>query len=283
MTRAAIASLGALALLLSACAGTASTPLPDGVSVTVYQARSDVDAGKYAIRVTNDTGDAITITKAVFDSPAYTEPMAWKNSTARVPAGGAVDLRILAVPAECDRDAGPDVVDLGFTLADGRTGTAEVEPGDPYNQFPKLPDQDCLAQNLDDTVAVATARIDSDGTLGSPGRLVLALTPSGDDGHTATLDTVRSTILISLLDADGTATDALPQNLMLSGSAQPSELSFAITPAGRCDPHAVAEDKVGTLFPIEVTVDGVSGRIRLPASQAFRGQVYAFVESYCGY
>ncbi|CAN5322617.1 hypothetical protein BH11ACT3_BH11ACT3_03830 [soil metagenome] len=283
MTRAAITTVAALALLLSACAGTTSTPLPAGVSVTVYQARSDVDAGKYAIRVTNDTDAAITITKAVFDSAAYTETMAWKNATARVPAGGAVDLRILAVPAVCTRDDRPDVVDLGFTLADGRTGTAEVEPGDPYNQFPKLPDQDCLAQNLDATVAIASARIDSDGIVGSPGRLVLSLTPSGDDSHAATLDTVRSTILISLLDADGVASDALPQNLTLSGTGEPSELGFAITPAGRCDPHAVAEDKVGTLFPIEVTVDGVSGRIRLPASQQLRGQVYAFVESYCGY
>ena len=282
MRRLAIAALAVAGLLLTSCAGSASAPLPHGVGVTVYQARSDVDAGKFAIRVTNGTKSALTVTRAIFDSPDYTEPMAWHNTTARVPAGGAVDLRITVVKAECEREKRTDTVHLGFTLADGRTGTADVTPGDPYKQFPKLADQDCLAQNLDATVAVATARVDSDGVVGSPGHLVFSLTPAGG-GHTAVLDVVRSTILISLLAPDGTHVESLPLDQTLSGDDPPSELSFAIAPAGRCDPHAVAEDKVGTLFPIEVTVDGVSGRIRLPSSQEFRGQVYAFVESYCGY
>lgn len=276
-----------LGLVLGGCtaptsAAGSSAALPDGVTVTVYQARSDVDAGKFAIRVTNGTKAALTVTRAVFDSPDYTEQMAWHNKTARIPAGGAVDLRIAAVKAACDREDRKDTVHLGFTLADGRTGIADVTPGDPYKQFPKLADQDCLHQNLDATVAIATARVESDGTVGSPGRLIFSLTPAGGD-HTATLDTVRSTILISLLDPAGTHVEAIPLAQALSGADEPRELSFPIAPAGRCDPHAVAEDKVGTLFPIEVTVDGVSGRVRLPSSQEFRGQVYAFVESYCGY
>ncbi len=67
--------------------------------------------------------------------------------------------------------------------------------------------------------------------------------------------------------------------LSVGDSPRPSS-TFPIRP-GRCDPHAIAEDKVGTLFPIAVTVGGRTGTFRLPSTDEFRAQVYTFVQAYC--
>ena len=61
----------------------------------------------------------------------------------------------------------------------------------------------------------------------------------------------------------------------------PSVVVLQLTP-GRCDPHAIAEDKRGTIMPIDVVVDGTAGRIYVPAADAVRGALYTFVTESCG-
>ncbi len=59
------------------------------------------------------------------------------------------------------------------------------------------------------------------------------------------------------------------------------EVRLGIRPA-RCDPHAVAEDKVGTLIPLRVTVAGRDGVLKVGAGAQLRGRIYDFITSACG-
>ncbi|MFD8237495.1 hypothetical protein ACFV20_37220, partial [Streptomyces sp. NPDC059696] len=53
-----------------------------------------------------------------------------------------------------------------------------------------------------------------------------------------------------------------------------------IRPA-RCDPHAVAEDKVGTLLPLKVTVGKRNGLLKVAAPTELKGRIYDFVTAAC--
>ena len=56
-----------------------------------------------------------------------------------------------------------------------------------------------------------------------------------------------------------------------AGDTDPLAVHLPLVPL-RCDPHAVQEDKRGTVFTLEVEVDGEPGEIELAASEDMRGQ-----------
>ena len=72
-----------------------------------------------------------------------------------------------------------------------------------------------------------------------------------------------------------------PRALTLRAGEPPSEVRLGIRPA-RCDPHAVAEDKVGTLLPLRVLVAGRAGVLKIDAGDQLRARIYDFVTTACG-
>ncbi len=52
---------------------------------------------------------------------------------------------------------------------------------------------------------------------------------------------------------------------------------------GRCDAHAVAEDKIGTILPFEIeTSDGRQGQLGLAANDTLRAELYDYYSARCG-
>ena len=51
----------------------------------------------------------------------------------------------------------------------------------------------------------------------------------------------------------------------------------------RCDPHAVQEDKRGTIFTLAVELDGDPGEIELAAPEDLRGRILTWVGAWCGF
>ena len=268
-------------LLLAGCAVPASVALPAGVTVDVAQSRSDIDTGTFAIRVRNNSTETVTITRAEYDSHAYLTPMVFDSHEAELKAGAGVDLRITPAAPNCTRADADATVVLQFRLSDGRTGSATLVPADPFSQFPRIPDQACLVQHLAEIATVTPTAVESSGSLGARGSLVLEVTPSGASG-TAQVTGTGATVLLGPLDASGAPTQELALDLTITGTDPPSELRIPVF-AARCDPHAIAEDKVGTLIPLTLTINGVTGTLTLPSSAAFKASVYAYVQSSCGF
>ncbi len=75
---------------------------------------------------------------------------------------------------------------------------------------------------------------------------------------------------------------AFPLALSVSGADAASEVSLPLLPL-RCDPHAVMEDKRGTVFDVGVEIDGAAGVVEIAASEAMRGEILRWVADWCGF
>jgi hypothetical protein len=93
---------------------------------------------------------------------------------------------------------------------------------------------------------------------------------------TLTIDRIDGT---TLLEEDPGA--PWPRSVTVSTGGPGEELRLGIRPA-RCDPHAVAEDKVGTLLPLRVHTAGREGVLKIDAGPLLRGRIYDFVTAACG-
>ncbi len=270
-----------VATTLGACAPTTSGEAPDGVEISVYQPRPDVPKNRIAIQVLNDGDVPLTITSATLHSSFFTEDMVWgPDRTATVVPGYAVDLRVdLPTEADCS-GAEPELTATFGWETDDAKGTATVRPDDPFHLFDLLHDAACLIVSVDAVAKLTAVSLDAPVQQPAPAELVIIVEPTGADG-TVTLDTIHSTTLLNPSGPDGTGVAELDLGITIDKDG-PAEVRIPIVP-NRCDPHALAEDKIGTRMPLYVTApDGSSGRFVLAASDELRAQMYAFYTAFCG-
>ena len=272
-------AIAVAALVLAGCAP-APTALPEGVSVSVFQNRFDYGVRQLELKVANDTDAPITVTRAALESSRFTAPAVWDRPQL-IPVGAARDLKVQLTDPSCAAGTPVDTVTIDFTLKDGRTGTASVVPTDETGRLDAIGEEDCLG------VAVAQHAVIAgpDEAVWTPGAhspaiVDLAVTPTGAEGS-ATIDFAKGTVLLSLVDAEGSEVYQQDVQLTVDAASSPSTIRLLVVPA-RCDPHAVAEDKRGTFFPLEVqTSEGASGRIYVPVSDEVRASLYEFFGDYC--
>ena len=62
----------------------------------------------------------------------------------------------------------------------------------------------------------------------------------------------------------------------------PTTVHLPLVPL-RCDPHAVQEDKRGTVFNVEVELDGEPGLVQVAATEDMRGRILTWVADWCGF
>ena len=108
--------------------------------------------------------------------------------------------------------------------------------------------------------------------------LPVTLSPTGR-GDDVRFGGYESTVLFTQTEDSPADVD-----LSLDGSAGTLDVTMRVVPA-RCDPHALAEDKVGTLFGIVVRSadlpDGAT--FHLPLQDQTRAALRAFYQSACGF
>jgi hypothetical protein len=73
-----------------------------------------------------------------------------------------------------------------------------------------------------------------------------------------------------------------PLNLAVEAGGPAQVIELGIRPA-RCDPHAVAEDKVGTVIPLRVAVGARTGILKIAADRDLRGRILDFVTAACAH
>lgn len=239
--------------MLAACAAPATpATAPDGLTFSVYQTRFDANARQLQFHIENQSGQEITFTSAGLDSPLFGTPVLWQGEST-VADGRARDLKASLPDAACPRpEEASATASFDFVLEDGRTGTVTVVPEDPMGILPGLTAADCLNSALETHARLEIVSVESSGQPGSHAMLTLQITPT-----------------------------SAPGGLIVSAGSPQQNIVLQLEPT-RCDPHAVAEDKQGTLFPVVFTSsEGEAGKIRIAAPDAIRSQLYEFVGDHC--
>lgn len=275
--RRGLAAVAAVALALTGCAAAdAADGLPPGVAVELTQLRSDVAERRMQVRVQNDTDAVIEVEGVTVADRRFAEPAHRVNDRpTSIAPGRTVALPVQLAPAACAAPAAVDVtVTLTYRLDDAlRTTTVAAR-----EDFPFLADlhaRECLAASVAASAALSLGPF-APSPPGEPAVLPLEVAPH-TGGAAVRLVAIRETNLLSYRQRDAAAT-AYPLDRRVGATAE--SIALPIVPA-RCDPHAVQEDKRGTVFTLDVEVDGHAGTIQLAASPELRADILTWVTAWC--
>ncbi|AXT84977.1 hypothetical protein C6I20_07110 [Aeromicrobium sp. A1-2] len=276
------AGLAVLAVVLGstiACGGRVDqVALPDGVVVHIDQSRVERKGRIVFLRVENNTSRDFTIHQYVLSSPRF-ETVRWSGEE-EVGASYDADLEFTMPTGRCGTSIDATV---RFTYRVAGGGATGVDGADrrPIWQCrgpcgPRLraldpgggrPDRRRRPGGLRQGQHVGAAAARHDDTDGTKGRR----------------DDVRftgfgSTVLFR--QAPGSAADV---DVRLGPGDPPAGLVMTVVPA-RCDPHALAEDKVGRLFPVTVKADdvGAGASFFLPLNRSQQTAFFDYFRSRCG-
>lgn len=274
MWRRVAAGLALLSLaFLTACTSPEPTAPPDGIRFEVMQGRTDYTSGTLVLRVINEGNRDITLSNAVLSWPGFADQARWAKRT-EISAGRTVDLRTDVPAPACDTEPA-DAPTLSVELGGA---TVEAAPSDPLGTLPRLHETGCVTQRVDRVTSISTTGpLAIDGTgVDAIARLTLLFTPTGEDG-TVQVSSVSSTPLLATEDG----AETWPLSVTVTAASGEQSVTLGIRPA-RCDPHAIAEDKIGTVLVIRVAANGIDGEYRYPVDDATRDALYGFVRSACG-
>ncbi|CAI3798171.1 hypothetical protein NKCBBBOE_02010 [Pseudarthrobacter sp. MM222] len=269
------------------------------VTAEVNQNRDDYGRQRVSIQVSNTSGAVLTVLGARLRSALFADGISWQASpdgielppgqTKSLPAALPAPVCAPAArthPARTDAartdavptDAAPTLA-LRMAPALGTAPEESVAAADPYGVLARNNAELCLAQAAD---LIAGFRLDPGLEVAADGRTAvvrLLVTPRGAgaaaEAAALTIGRIEGTTLL----AEDPAVP-WPRGVSVRAGGDVREIRLGFRPA-RCDPHAVAEDKVGTLLPLRVTVAGRDGVLKVDAGPQLRGQIYDFVTAAC--
>ncbi|NLG21227.1 MAG: hypothetical protein GX555_07320 [Actinomycetales bacterium] len=266
----------------AAHAPTTSASQLQGLTASVYQSRMDVAAGQVEAQLTNGSGIGFTVRRLSLESTGFRSPMTSGLSGIMIGPGRVVDLPVPLGGAVCAGDSLAYEVHLDYELDDGRTGTVVVPASDQGGRMADLHAAQCLASEAD-TVATLTLTGPPEerelaGTLVAD--LTVAVAPAGGTGELE-LVRVRNTTLLQFVDPDTgeRQPDGHPVAVTVAGGDNPSTIVLTVVPAC-CDAHAIADDKQGTRFRVDVRLDGREGTVTVAAPEVTTA-LYGFVQRAC--
>lgn len=253
-----------LVLVLAGC-GLGDEPepapgLPEGVSVSLDQARSDMATRRVLARVSNGSAEPLVVRELRVRLPRWDTDGVYEGP-ATVPAGGSLNLAV-----EAPRGACGEGVDARVQLrAEGGDRTRSGGATDRFGAIERLLDRDCA----DALLAVAVGPPRREGR-----EIVLPLVLRAPE-EPVVVGTVGGTVLLDLAPGeDGRIDHRL-------GAGDGLARDVRLVPA-RCDAHVVAEDKVGTLLPLEVITRHGTVTTFLRPTEAVKGGVLDLVVRLCG-
>ncbi|GAA5196087.1 hypothetical protein [Microbacterium jejuense] len=283
-TRAIVGGALVLIAALSGCAaGSPPTPaptLPSGVTVELQQLRSDVSSRQAEVHVVNGSDAALTVGEVRVEDPRFERPSARviADRVSTVPAGGAVDIRVQLAAVDCDAPDDGDARVVLEIVRDAGTVEAAASAPDPVGFLAPLHARECLEEQLADAAGLAFTGFTASAP-GDPASLELTVTPTGSAA--AAITGIERTNLLDFAAPDDD--DLYPLDVAVAADeTSPVVVAVPIIPF-RCDPHAVQEDKRGTIFDVQISLDGKPGEIELFVGEELRGRILTWVGQWCGF
>ena len=123
---------------VSGCSTGASADVPNGLSLGLYQNRTDVEARKLEVSFLNETGGALTVTRLELRAGQFAGPAIWPRASAIIPSGALISLPVPLPGANCSATVTAATVEFDYLLADGRVGTAVAKPVDSLTRLPGI-------------------------------------------------------------------------------------------------------------------------------------------------
>ncbi len=250
-------------------------PLPSAIVMHVDQSRLERKTRHVFVRVENDTKVRLTIAGFTLTSPRFDRVM-WKGDESIAP-GLQTDLEFTMPPTRCGKDLGA-TVKLTYRYGDSGERVSAGKADDPYEAIGLLMDRDCARNTL---AEAADLRVGTPTVVGVGATSVLhlpvTLTPTGKRSDLR-FGGFESTPLFRQGDDSPVNVD------QPISSTEPTHLVMEVVPA-RCDPHALAEDKVGRLFGMVVLAPGLpkDSSFYLPLDEAQREAFYSYFHIRCGH
>jgi hypothetical protein len=269
--------VAAAALVGCSASSGAQTVLPAGVSVSLFQNRSDYPIRHLEVQVHNTTKSTVTLHSGQFSSTFFSKTVAMHYLPYDLEPGDEVAFPVYLSAAACDNPKPAPRVSVSFTDTTGK-GHATVTPKVLYDTLNEIHSHDCAQTTFQKVVAITpggavTWTRDASGALVS--HLDFTFAPTGAAG-TVTLNSIDNT---TLLDMSFDTT----YPLVFSASSAPQKLVLTSTPS-RCETHALGEDKIGTVVPFHVKTPGYSnGYFGLVLSNKLKFEYYHYFALACGY
>ncbi|MBM7831300.1 hypothetical protein JOE59_002005 [Agromyces cerinus] len=290
MPLAALVAITATTLGLAACAPLARIPaaeLPEGLSARVQQGRLDIEAHRLVVRIENDGDAPVTVERLEVDAPTLAPGMV-RSEPFEVAPGDALQIRLPLSASVCDTDDGTDTdtepsVPEATILLDVETragaSSGELTADDPHGTLARVANSECLAESIEQVAAITLPEhLRSTGS-GTERRAFIdvEVVPAASGAGSFVIDRVYGT---TLLNAEGGVDWPLAVEVDVGG--EPVTITLPVRPA-RCDAHAIADDKRGTILPFEIrTSDGREGRLDRSSGDTLKAELYAYYGERCG-
>jgi len=283
---AAATVLAAAAAGAGACTGPEQpgTTEPPPITVEINQSRDQYGKQAILLQFTNTTGGPLTLKEARVSTPLFGGELRWQPAEAELelPPGQPKSLPVQLPAPECSDGPAPAERASAAVLftSPGQSAPQELTlgAGDPFGVLVRNNAELCLAAGA---AAVADIALDSSLDVAADSRtavvrlVVIPKARVNGVAKTLLLDHIQGTTLLAEVPGH-----PWPAGISIEQGGPPVEWRLWIRPA-RCDPHAVAEDKVGTLLPLHVQADGREGQLKVAADAVLRAQLYDFVTHSC--
>ena len=252
-----------------------AAPWPAGLTAYVDQSRLGRQRGEVFVRLVNDPVRELEVLRAEVSSDRFDTTVWTGGKTFRYEA----DLDLALPTARCG--IGSDAtVELTYRVDGGPPTVSSSTATDRYGQVGLQLDRDCAARTLAEaaTLTAAAPRVLGTGR-NSVFELPVTLTPTGSRADVA-FTGFEDTVLFRQVPPSPSV-DVDPR-VPLTAAAGPTRVVLRLVPT-RCDPHALAEDKVGTLVGVRVAAPGLPdvASSYLPLDDATRARLRAFFGTHC--